>query len=87
MALATDPKAERELSLAKAPVRYEKEQNDLPSMTLMGHLSELRDRLIKALIGVAVAYAISLTFTEPRPDRPVRERSGILAQVKQIMDV
>ncbi len=40
-------------------------EEDLPSMTLMGHLSELRNRLIKALIGVAVAYAISLTFTEP----------------------
>ena len=28
---------------------------DLPSMPLMGHLSELRAHLIKALIGVAVA--------------------------------
>jgi sec-independent protein translocase protein TatC len=40
-------------------------EHDLTSMPLLGHLTELRARLIKALIGVAVAYAISLTFTGP----------------------
>ena len=40
-------------------------QDDLPSMPLIGHLTELRTRLVRALAGVAVAYAISLTFTDP----------------------
>jgi len=34
-------------------------------MPLMGHLSELRSRLIKSVAGFAVAYALSLTFTHP----------------------
>jgi sec-independent protein translocase protein TatC len=40
-------------------------QDDLPSMPLIGHLRELRTCLLRALAGVAVAYAISLTFTGP----------------------
>jgi sec-independent protein translocase protein TatC len=34
-------------------------------MSLLQHLTELRSRLIKALLGFAVAYAVSLTFTDP----------------------
>src|SRR5689334_12821121 len=41
------------------------QDNELPSMPLIGHLTELRTRLIRALAGVAVAYGISLTFTGP----------------------
>jgi sec-independent protein translocase protein TatC len=34
-------------------------------MPLIGHLTELRSRIIRSLAGVAVAYAVSLTFTSP----------------------
>src|SRR5262245_58980973 len=40
-------------------------QEDLPTMPLLGHLTELRARLIRALAGIALAYALSLTFTDP----------------------
>ena len=38
---------------------------ELPSMPLIGHLTDLRTRLIRAVVGFAAAYAISLTFTRP----------------------
>jgi sec-independent protein translocase protein TatC len=41
------------------------EDEEMLSMPFMGHLTELRARIIKALIGLAVAFAISLTFTDP----------------------
>ena len=55
---------------------------DLNSMPLLGHLTELRSRMIKAIAGVGVAYAISLTFSEPlwrfvcRPAAQVLESLG-----------
>jgi sec-independent protein translocase protein TatC len=38
---------------------------DESRMSFFEHLTELRARLLKALLGLAVAYAISLTFTDP----------------------
>lgn len=40
-------------------------EEELRSMPLMDHLTELRARLIKAATGFGVAYALSLTFTHP----------------------
>ena len=44
------------------PVR---EPEEMERMTFVEHLGELRSRLIKALLGLAVAFAVSLTFTDP----------------------
>jgi sec-independent protein translocase protein TatC len=38
---------------------------ELRSMPMLDHLTELRSRLIRAAAGFAVAYAVSLTFTHP----------------------
>jgi sec-independent protein translocase protein TatC len=38
---------------------------ELPSMPLLDHLTELRSRLIRAAAGFGIAYAVSLTFTHP----------------------
>jgi sec-independent protein translocase protein TatC len=40
------------------------EENELLRMTFVEHLTELRTRLIRMLMGVAVAFAVSLTFTD-----------------------
>jgi sec-independent protein translocase protein TatC len=40
-------------------------EEELRSMPLLEHLTELRARLIRAAVGFAVAYAISLIFTHP----------------------
>jgi sec-independent protein translocase protein TatC len=42
-----------------------REEEEMARMPLMEHLSELRTRLIKALLGLAAAYVLSLTFTDP----------------------
>ena len=41
------------------------QEEELPSMPIMDHLSELRTRLIRAAVGFVVAYGLSLTFTHP----------------------
>jgi len=41
------------------------EEDDMLRMSFVEHLTELRARLIKALLGLGVAYAVSLTFTDP----------------------
>src|ERR1035438_5255706 len=41
------------------------DEEQLSSMSIMGHLEELRSRLLKCLAGLAVAIAISFTFTDP----------------------
>jgi len=40
-------------------------EEELPSMPLMGHLTELPSRLIRSAVGFAVGYAVSVTFTHP----------------------
>ena len=40
-------------------------EEELRSMPMLDHLTELRSRLIRAAAGFAVAYAVSLTFTHP----------------------
>jgi sec-independent protein translocase protein TatC len=42
-----------------------REPEEMERMTFVEHLTELRSRLIKALLGLAVAFAVSLTFTDP----------------------
>jgi sec-independent protein translocase protein TatC len=41
------------------------EQEELHRMSFVEHLTELRARIIRALIGLAAAFAVSLTFTDP----------------------
>ena len=41
------------------------EDEEMARMSFVEHLAEMRARLIKALLGLAVAYAVSLTFTDP----------------------
>jgi sec-independent protein translocase protein TatC len=38
---------------------------ELASMSLLGHLDELRTRLLRCLTGIAVALVLSFTFTAP----------------------
>jgi sec-independent protein translocase protein TatC len=41
------------------------QDDELLRMTFVEHLADLRTRLIRALAGLGVAFAISLTFTDP----------------------
>jgi sec-independent protein translocase protein TatC len=41
------------------------EDEELLRMSFVEHLTELRARLIRALLGLGAAFAISLTFTDP----------------------
>ena len=41
------------------------ETEEMLRMSFVEHLTELRARLIKMLFGLAVAFAVSLTFTDP----------------------
>jgi sec-independent protein translocase protein TatC len=41
------------------------EEEGMLRMSILEHLTELRARLIKALLGLAAAYLLSLTFTDP----------------------
>jgi len=42
-----------------------REEEEMARMSFVEHLTELRARIIKALLGLAAAFAISLTFTDP----------------------
>jgi sec-independent protein translocase protein TatC len=41
------------------------DREEMLAMPFIEHLTELRARIIKALLGLAAAFAISLTFTDP----------------------
>jgi sec-independent protein translocase protein TatC len=41
------------------------DHEEMLAMPFVEHLTEARSRIIKALIGLAVAFAVSLTFTDP----------------------
>jgi sec-independent protein translocase protein TatC len=43
----------------------DEEEDGMLRMSFMDHLAELRSRIIKALIGCGVAFAVSLCFSEP----------------------
>ena len=40
-------------------------EDEMLRMSFVEHLTELRARLLRALLGLAVAYVVSLTFTDP----------------------
>ncbi len=40
------------------------ESEELTGMSILGHLEELRSRLLKCLAGIAIAIALSFTFTD-----------------------
>src|SRR5262245_10204953 len=42
-----------------------REEEEMLRMSFIEHLTELRMRLIRALLGLAIAYIFSLTFTDP----------------------
>lgn len=71
-ALGTPPGHEEELARAKAAreaselVRLEKELDDVENyrMPLMEHLIELRDRLVKTMIAVAIGMGVGLNFAK-----------------------
>src|SRR5690349_17482543 len=43
----------------------DEEDDGMLRMSFLEHLEELRSRLIKAIIGVGVAFTLSLTFCQP----------------------
>src|SRR5690349_8230463 len=43
----------------------DEEEDGMLRMSFLGHLEELRSRLIRIIIGVIVALGISLTFCKP----------------------
>ena len=45
------------------PADDDEDDDGMLRMSFMEHLEELRSRIIKALLGVAVAFAVSLTYT------------------------
>jgi sec-independent protein translocase protein TatC len=42
-----------------------RDDEDMARMSFLEHLTELRARIIKALLGLVAAFAVSLTFTDP----------------------
>jgi sec-independent protein translocase protein TatC len=63
------------------------EGEDLLRMSFVEHLAELRTRLIRALVGLGAAFAISLTFTDPlwrfvqRPAEQALQAAGFPAHL------
>jgi sec-independent protein translocase protein TatC len=55
------------------------ESEELTSMPLLGHLEELRSRLLKCLAGIAVAVVLSFTFTDPLWDFVTQPGKAALA--------
>ena len=41
------------------------EEDEMVRMSFMEHLSELRSRILRAMVGIAVAFAISMAFMNP----------------------
>jgi len=41
------------------------EEDDMPRMSFMEHLSELRSRLFRAIAGIGVAFSLSMAFMNP----------------------
>src|SRR5713226_8462461 len=47
------------------PSDGDEDDDGMLRMSFLEHLEELRSRLIKCLVGIAVAFALSLTFASP----------------------
>src|ERR1700722_2821430 len=47
------------------PPEPEEEEDGMLRMSFLGHLEELRKRIFMMVIGIAVAFALSLTFSNP----------------------
>jgi sec-independent protein translocase protein TatC len=67
---ASDSSASKALTLktgtsAPPPEPEEEEEDGMLRMSFLGHLEELRRRIFMMLIGVAVAFTLSLTFCNP----------------------
>jgi sec-independent protein translocase protein TatC len=64
------------------------ESEELASMSLLGHLEELRSRLLRCLAGTALAVVLSFTFTEALWDfvkQPARAALIAAGQPPQLM--
>jgi hypothetical protein len=54
------------------------EEEGMLRMSFMDHLGELRSRLLKAIVGVALAFILALTFCSPHP---IRRESAEISDV------
>jgi sec-independent protein translocase protein TatC len=64
------------------------ESEELPGMSLLGHLEELRSRVLRCLTGVALAVALSFTFSDPLWDfvkQPAKAALLAAGQPPQLM--
>lgn len=64
------------------------ESEELAGMSLLGHLEELRSRLLRCLAGIALAVVLSFTFTEALWDfvkQPARAALIAAGQPAQLM--
>jgi sec-independent protein translocase protein TatC len=50
---------------SEPPPEPEEEEDGMLRMSFLGHLEELRKRIFMMVIGIAVAFAVSLTFSSP----------------------
>src|ERR1700733_1988248 len=57
------------------------EEDGMLRMSFMEHLEELRSRIFKALLGVAIAFAVSLSFSRPLWDFVCRPATSALASL------
>ena len=72
------------------PSGGDEEEDGMLRMSFLGHLEELRMRIIHALMGVGVAFALSLTFSNPLWTfvcRPAVEALKILGYEQSLVQI